>query len=461
MLFKTRKQLEELRIRESELISELEEVKEHQKKLIEEKTCIENQRNGLVKERDELKGHCFRLDNEREELYKDNQRLYAGHQGLMDEINFLKFRASTLDNLHESVVQKKWPHDGSLQGKKCLWPFERIEILTGGEVYTCCTVYLKHNYFLGNIFEQPFEQIWNSEKAKKLRFSVTNGNYEYCMDDCKWLIETKYGKKLDSGALNPICDLEKSDTKESWQDFSAMRYPRYITLTCDKTCNLSCPTCRNCVQGLNIEKADELYHKLEQNVLPLLPHCELLGGLGSGDIFASRAVSEFYKQLTIEKYPKLKLYLLTNMQLLTPEKWNEFSNLHDFPIRLSVSIDAANRETYEVNRRGASWDVLCENLKFFREWRRKETNKIEFLSVNFVVQKNNFRQMEEFIHFAETMEADVVEFQKFQNWGSFSETEFDERNVFDEKNLLHEEACGILRNIIRSEYKVDVIQNIL
>lgn len=69
--------------------------------------------------------------------------------------------------------------------------------------------------------------------------------------------------------------------------------------------------------------------------------------------------------------------------------------------------------------------------------------------------------MEEFIHFAETMEADVVEFQKFQNWGSFSETEFKERNVFDEKNLLHEEACGIMRNIIRSEYKVDVIQNIL
>lgn len=130
-----------------------------------------------------------------EALQADNDRVYAGHRGLEEEIHFLKFRAQTLDELHESVVFGRWPHDGSFRDYTCRNPFENVEILPRGEVYTCCSAYLKHNYAIGNIFNEDFQEIWNSEKARRLRRSVQEGNFEFCQKYCKCLYDAAKNRK--------------------------------------------------------------------------------------------------------------------------------------------------------------------------------------------------------------------------------------------------------------------------
>ncbi len=431
--------------------------------LAEAKNKIEEQRNILVKERDELKGYLARLEDER---YK----ILEGHQSLENEINFLKFRIQKLDELHESVVWKEWPHDGSMSKWKCMLPFERIEILPRGEVYTCCSAYIKHNYYIGNIFEDSFENIWNSEKAKKLRYSVSNGNFEYCQKICKWFHRSgsgsEYGGVVSGGiaynvSRSPFVERTKGDCCESWKDCEVSVSPKLVVLTCDESCNLSCPTCRSSVKALDKKQADELYQRLQAVLPSFLEKCELLAGLSSGEIFASYALSKFYKTITSKLYPKLTLAIVTNLQLLTEEKWLEFENLHDIPIYLHVSVDAAEKEIYEINRRGASWEKLIKNLLYFKEWRKRPDNKIEFLELSFVVQKNNYHQMRDFVLFAEEMGADVVEFQQITNWGTFSDEEFMDRNVLNPRHPEYQKANDMLSEVIEMETGVKVMQNLI
>lgn len=100
-------------------------------------------------------------------------------------------------------------------------------------------------------------------------------------------------------------------------------------------------------------------------------------------------------------------------------------------------------------------------MEFIREWRKRADNKIEFLCLNFVIQENNFRQVEEFLKFAEEYGADAVEFQKLQNWGTFSDEEFMQRNVLDKTHTLHDDVCRRLKEVMAKEWKVKIIQNIL
>lgn len=191
----------------------------------------ETRERSMLQEIDRLKTECVRLQ-------ADNDRIYAGHRGLEEEINYLKYRIGTLDELHESVSFRYWPHDGSFKDYTCKYPFERIEILPRGEVYTCCSGYIKHNYYIGNIYEEyeSFEEIWNSDKAKKLRYSVSEGNFEFCQKKCRFF-------HMPASEDNPIVSKSSIQSHNCWEEYAINTTPKYIMLSCDETCNLRCPSC--------------------------------------------------------------------------------------------------------------------------------------------------------------------------------------------------------------------------
>ena len=55
----------------------------------------------------------------------------------------------------------------------CNWPWEAIAINTNGSVSVCCSVEEEKDDF-GNIFDQPFEELWNSEKYQDARAYIKN-----------------------------------------------------------------------------------------------------------------------------------------------------------------------------------------------------------------------------------------------------------------------------------------------
>lgn len=463
----------EYEIREQSLLQEVEQLKEECAQNALGKTQLQealeqacSERETLEAESEKLRTRCVELQAESDqlrarccELQADNDRVYAGHRGMEEEINFLKYRIGTLDELHESVTFGEWPHDGSFKDYTCRYPFERIEILPRGEVYTCCSGYIKHNYYIGNIYEdhESFEEIWNSDKAKKLRWSVSEGNFEFCQKKCKFFhMQDSEGEDI------PIVLKGNFPSYKHWTECVVSTTPKYITLSCDESCNLHCPSCRSHVKALGKAESDMLYDRLIKIVRPMLKDCELLGALGTGELFASNTLSRFYKTLNAWEFPKLKLMIVTNLQLVNEEKWQEFSNLLKIPTKIWVSVDGASKETYEKNRLGGTWERLQDNLGYLCKLRKDSTTHIDWVTLNFVVQDNNYREMEDFVAMAEDLGADAVEFQKLGNWGTFSEEEYREKDVLDKTSPHNKAVMEILRRILeKGSDKIEIIQNII
>ena len=56
----------------------------------------------------------------------------------------------------------------------CNWPWEAIAINPNGSVSPCCSVEEEKDDF-GNIFDQPFEDLWNGEAYRKARCYINDG----------------------------------------------------------------------------------------------------------------------------------------------------------------------------------------------------------------------------------------------------------------------------------------------
>lgn len=404
-----------------------------------------------------------RLDNFNKGLIaelKEKEDVYDGNLLLMEQMNALNYRIEELDKLHDEVVERQWNQDKSREEYTCLYPFERIEIMPKGEVYTCCSTYLKHNYYIGNIFQESFDEIWNSTKAKKLRYSVTKGCFEYCNHNCKWLNEGIDPHADERPPVTPIrARSEAAYTYNNYMECEEKSYPKTIALTCDESCNLYCKTCRNHRIVKTKEESLKLYDRLMTVVRPLLKECEHLDVLGSGDLFASKAVLDFVKTLTKEEFPNLKIFIITNAQLLTEKMWNSLTNLHQIPVSIGVSVDATEADTYEKIRRGAKWETLCRNLEFISSLRTKEESNITALRLQFVIQRLNFMQMKDFVAFAKEYHADTVDFQRVANWGTFSDEEFLIEDVFHPDNENYTDASDMLREICENEKEIEIIRN--
>ena len=432
---------------------------------------LEAMREDLAKTREEDK-RVFdvnadlnrQLDGLREELKWDRKE---------EENNLLKYRLKTLGDLHESVTQHTWPHDGSMQKFACKFPFTRIEILPRGEVYTCCSGNLKHDYYLGNIFDEKtdFESIWNGKKAQNLRKSVLYGNYEYCTSQCMFFHQIKH---IDRDNENIEETMEKQGiafTPRSkyaveiqalcGNSFRMPKGPVDVTLSCDESCNLRCPTCRSKAKALTKEQAEKLYEALMKHVRPMLENCNRFSVLESGEVFASQAVGKFVQSISHADYPKLRMSITTNLQLLDEKKWEDFENLKKIPLDFLVSVDGACKETYEKNRVGAKWERLLHNLELLRKMRAEHETVGHSLCLNMVVQQNNYREIGAFLAFAAKEGADSVMLQRLTNWGTFDDKEFLQRDVSAPSHPEHKAFMEILRNAICQKQDVRVVQNIL
>lgn len=66
-------------------------------------------------------------------------------------------------------------YEGNFLSKKnkCSWPFTSAFITSNGDVVPCCVISDSDVIKMGNIFEQPFKEMWNSKKYKEFRYSIS------------------------------------------------------------------------------------------------------------------------------------------------------------------------------------------------------------------------------------------------------------------------------------------------
>ena len=287
---------------------------------------------------------------------------------------------------------------------RCPRPFDTVLIDKQGSCYACeCQSWLPQS--IGNLQIQDLSEILQSKMAQHLQSSITDQTYRYCNNkQCSWLLDKKPPK---------------------WKMDIPQRQIKHLRLAIDDSCNLRCPSCRKnmifhkegSAYNLGIKLADKVNDWLHNYDHPLQAH------IGSdGDPFASHVYRHFMAQTPHRD--NIKYSILTN-GLMFKEFHKQvpyvISNLKE----LGVSIDGATKDTYEKLRLGGRWEKILEGLECMAE--QKQKHGFRFI-LHFVVQKENYHEMENIIDLAEQFGADRVWLNKIEDWGTMDD--FGSQNIW-------------------------------
>jgi sulfatase maturation enzyme AslB (radical SAM superfamily) len=308
-----------------------------------------------------------------------------------------------------------------LAGKICPAPFVQIDVLERSS-HLCCASWL--NTSAGNMQTNAWEDVWNSEAAQAIRESIHDGSYRYCNKGAC--------PKIQANDLTPAAELAAQSG--FWRDIlesaatAVPQGPEIVNLAYDRTCNLSCPSCR--VERFAADEAlrARFDRMQERTILPLLKGAKTVFITGSGDPFASKNFRRLMEQLTPEDYPELRFQVMTNGMLFTPRQWESFPALHNRVKILKISVDAATGPTHELLRRGARWPTVLENMAFAGELTAR--GAVDHFELVFTVQTENYREMGDAVDLARQVGATGIYFARITNWGTFTDDQYRDKAVF-------------------------------
>jgi MoaA/NifB/PqqE/SkfB family radical SAM enzyme len=296
----------------------------------------------------------------------------------------------------------------------CYVPWQTINIDHKGRIFLCnCDGWLP--YSVGHVLDfNSIDEIFNSDTAKLIHKSIIEKKYTYCVTNS--------------------CGIKNKNYRKYENSIDLM-------IGLDPGCNLSCPSCR---ERVILDNSKEF---VDERNLWSTRICSWIAGatntnfnilVGSnGDPFVSNVYLNFLN--LIDKFENISLSIKTNGLYI--EKRLTFT-LQTKVKLLSISIDAATKNTYELVRRGANWNTLLKNLEYCKSL--KENQNIQLIA-NFVVQKSNFIEMKDFVHFCRNYNM-KISFSHLSDWGTWHV--FSEQCVHTKESPYYAELKEILKDPI-------------
>jgi len=334
-------------------------------------------------------------------------------------------------------------YDKSVKKRFCDWPFIKADITYSGDVYFCCWTNRKP---IGNVFNDNFESIWNSTTAREIRESIINDSFKFC--DLKKCYRIGNGEVENPKLLSQYKTLIIDGTT------LVNNGPEILALNYDNSCNLSCPSCRTQVIQAKKQRIDKLI-KFQKELLStaLFNHVKRICLSGTGEVFSSRVYSHLLQNISQNRFPNLKMTIHTNATLLKPAMWSRYEHILYALDTLTISIDAAQEDTYSIVRRGGNWSQLMNNLKYLSKLRADNDITVD---LNFVVQDYNFNQMPEFVQLVKKHGFQKARFSRIFDYGAFSGDEYQQRNVHSPAHPLHSQYLKVLEDPMLFEPEVDL-----
>lgn len=335
--------------------------------------------------------------------------------GYMEGEDFCSF---SVFQTNPAKMMKQLVSAKSVPGFTCYQPYHRLFYAWFG-AWPCCSTWVK--YPIGNPASDTPEECWNSTVAKLYRLSMENQTYCFC--DVK-----------SCGAMGNAAVIEQKPT-----DYSV---PSYIVLGLDPTCNLYCKSCRHEIQSVS-GAAKDIRMKMADNIIKSgwLQKTKKLELSGTGEALASTIDR---KILFEDVQKRKKISLITNANLLNETTLDQLINRYE-EIAVNISIDAATEKTYGKIRRGGRWTVLQKNLENLAQKRRE--NKVQYVEIRMVVQKENYREIPAFVEMGEKFEFDQIVFTKLLNWDMFDSKKYHEECLIDDNEQMVDELKNILQQI--------------
>jgi hypothetical protein len=244
----------------------------------------------------------------------------------------------------------------------CNVPLHHVSVDANSDCFLCeCEGWLPIPVGKVSDFE-TLPQIWNSDLAQMLQNNVKEKQFTWCA----------------------VQHCGVTDNNINRPGFS-------LSINIDDSCNLACPSCRRELRMLDSGPEYEKKRQDLDRILSWLDKFEpaiLIHLGGSGDALASLLIRNFIKNYRYR--PQQKFSIATNGLLI--KKVIDKSAIAPAIDSYSISVDAGTQHVYENVRRPGKWSVLLENLEWLNE--NKQKSKV---ILNFVVQKDNFRDLSDFV----------------------------------------------------------------
>lgn len=238
----------------------------------------------------------------------------------------------------------------------CSLPFTEIFLYPDGDIRPCCSAM----DFFGNLHTDNINDIVQSKTAQEVRQSIIDGKWHPLCNQCKRQ-ESQGARSERSGDFNK---LQKEVGTLTASTFVLKR----LDLRWSNTCNLSCTYCYEgfsskwaSIKGISVntikeENENSLFELIEKNK-DTIETVMLLGG----EPFLQRQNLRL-----IDMLPNKSFYTLTNLSV--PVKTNKVAQklLELDTSNFGVSFETV-ADKFEYVRRGASWEVFTDNVKYFNE----------------------------------------------------------------------------------------------
>ena len=255
-----------------------------------------------------------------------------------------------------------------------------------GYVRICCEDWC-NSYSLGNILEDDFETILNSEKTKSFLNQFKNQKFTYCnLQKC------------------PVAREVSDEEYDLLTEKSSKGTMRSIRLIYDITCNCQCIFCRptiNPYRPKNISDTLRMNSEIRK-ILPVINSRKwTLSINGAGEFLASPSYRSLVKDV-VSNYPDIKFDLISNGTLLS-ERVITGIGLTDRINLIEISVHAYHKETYNKLVKGSNFDNVVKNLEYISYLHKQ--GKIKGFFMNFVVTSLNYTEMVDFIEWALTLGA--------------------------------------------------------
>jgi MoaA/NifB/PqqE/SkfB family radical SAM enzyme len=310
--------------------------------------------------------------------------------------------------------------------------FYSIEVRANGKVNLCSPAFIDYDdCYIGNIFEQDFESIWNGDKAREFRRLALEGKYPYChTGKCNMLVGLMFKPDIDvSGGFSEVIP----------------SYPTHVVFSHDPQCNVRCIFCRDEHIHNTSEQLKEMDAHIESHYLPLCRDAKIVKMQGAGEIFASKHSRNLIKAIA-QKYPEIKFHIQSNGTLFDKKNCDDLgitNRLH----KAVVCAHATTKTTYNKLVLDGNFERVMRNIEWLGSLKKK--GELTYLYLGFVVSAINYREMKDYVLLARKHGAEsyFVEL-RIENEPTFREEK--KLAITDKRHPEYNRLCRLLKDPVFS-----------
>jgi MoaA/NifB/PqqE/SkfB family radical SAM enzyme/tetratricopeptide (TPR) repeat protein len=291
------------------------------------------------------------------------------------------------------VDEKVRNFTGKAVKSACYAPFVELYLTATGEVLACCR---NMTFILGDLRNQRLTDIWNGGRIETLRKALTDYKFNLGCTYCEW----EALRRSDSFAIRLMSDHLPVDSPHP-------EWPAVIEFNGSNTCNLECIMCcgensssiRGNIQGLPpLPKVydEQFFSDLRQ----FLPHLHFINFLG-GEPFLSAETNRIWDMM-IEDRLMIPCRVTTNG---TQYNHRVERALNAVPMHITVSIDGATKETYEMVRHRANFETVIANLHRFHSYTRERGTNF---GISYCLMRQNWREVGDIVLLAEYLDCELT-----------------------------------------------------